>query len=60
MSETVEALDLPPTSVNNESRFGTPMNAGASMMRGADIGHFAERHGMPIPTIEELVAWRSR
>ena len=140
-SERVRALDLPPMSINNESRFGTPftvsieardgvstgvsaadrvttiraaiapdakpadlvrpghvfplcatpggvlarrghtegavdlasmaglmpaaalcelMNADGSMMRGADIERFAELHGMPILTIAELIAWRSR
>ncbi|MBG6220634.1 MULTISPECIES: 3,4-dihydroxy-2-butanone-4-phosphate synthase [unclassified Janthinobacterium] len=35
------------------------MNPDGSMMRGDDIERFAELHGMPILTIEELVAWRS-
>jgi len=36
------------------------MNPDGSMMRGDDIERFAELHGMPILTIEELVAWRQR
>jgi 3,4-dihydroxy 2-butanone 4-phosphate synthase len=35
------------------------MNPDGSMMRGDDIERFAELHGMPILTIEELVEWRS-
>ncbi|PLY48297.1 3,4-dihydroxy-2-butanone-4-phosphate synthase [Janthinobacterium sp. ROICE36] len=35
------------------------MNPDGSMMRGDAIERFAELHGMPILTIEELVAWRS-
>ena len=36
------------------------MNPDGSMMRGDDIERFAELHGMPILTIEEMVAWRNR
>ena len=36
------------------------MNPDGSMMRGDDIERFAELHGMPILTIEEMVAWRQR
>ncbi|CAM2907759.1 MULTISPECIES: 3,4-dihydroxy-2-butanone-4-phosphate synthase [Janthinobacterium] len=35
------------------------MNPDGTMMRGDDIERFAELHGMPILTIEELVEWRS-
>ncbi|WP_219114235.1 3,4-dihydroxy-2-butanone-4-phosphate synthase [Janthinobacterium sp. UMAB-56] len=35
------------------------MNPDGSMMRGDAIERFAELHGMPILTIEELVEWRS-
>ena len=34
------------------------MNPDGTMMRGDDIERFAELHGMPILTIEEMVAWR--
>jgi 3,4-dihydroxy 2-butanone 4-phosphate synthase len=36
------------------------MNPDGTMMRGDDIERFAELHGMPILTIEELVEWRSK
>lgn len=36
------------------------MNSDGSMMRGADIDAFAATHGMPILTIAEIIAWRSR
>ena len=36
------------------------MNPDGSMMRGADIDAFAATHGMPILTIAEIIAWRSR
>ncbi|MGK5050250.1 3,4-dihydroxy-2-butanone-4-phosphate synthase [Janthinobacterium sp. RB2P8] len=35
------------------------MNPDGTMMRGDAIERFAELHGMPILTIEELVEWRS-
>jgi 3,4-dihydroxy 2-butanone 4-phosphate synthase len=140
-ADAVRALDLPPMSVNNESRFGTPftvsiearegvstgvsaadrvatiraaiapdakpedlvrpghvfplsatpggvlarrghtegavdlatlaglrpaaalcelMNPDGSMMRGAVIEKFAKAHGMPILSIADIIAWRSR
>jgi 3,4-dihydroxy 2-butanone 4-phosphate synthase len=36
------------------------MNADGSMMRGEAIEQFAALHGMPILTIAEIIAWRSR
>ncbi|NRR29793.1 3,4-dihydroxy-2-butanone-4-phosphate synthase [Oxalobacteraceae bacterium] len=36
------------------------MNPDGTMMRGDDIERFAELHGMPILTIAEMIAWRSR
>jgi 3,4-dihydroxy 2-butanone 4-phosphate synthase len=36
------------------------MNPDGTMMRGADIERFAERHGMPILTTSELIAWRRK
>lgn len=36
------------------------MNEDGSMMRGEAIERFALKHGMPMLTIAELVAWRSR
>ncbi|KQW93817.1 3,4-dihydroxy-2-butanone 4-phosphate synthase [Massilia sp. Root418] len=36
------------------------MNPDGTMMRGGDIERFAELHGMPILTIAEMVAWRSK
>lgn len=36
------------------------MNADGTMMRGESIEHFAALHGMPILTIAEIIAWRSR
>ncbi|TFW16385.1 3,4-dihydroxy-2-butanone-4-phosphate synthase [Duganella callida] len=35
------------------------MNADGTMMRGADIERFAEKHQMPILTIAEMIAWRT-
>ncbi len=34
------------------------MNPDGTMMRGDDIEAFARRHGMPILTIAEMIAWR--
>jgi len=34
------------------------MNPDGTMMRGDAIEEFAQRHGMPILTIAELIAWR--
>jgi 3,4-dihydroxy 2-butanone 4-phosphate synthase len=36
------------------------MNADGTMMRGAQIEHFAAAHAMPILSIADLVAWRTR
>ncbi|MYM81489.1 3,4-dihydroxy-2-butanone-4-phosphate synthase [Duganella sp. FT50W] len=36
------------------------MNPDGTMMRGADIERFAELHRMPILTIAEMIAWRTR
>lgn len=36
------------------------MNADGTMMRGAQIDHFAAAHAMPILAIADLVAWRTR
>lgn len=36
------------------------MNPDGTMMRGDAIEHFAALHAMPILTIAELIAWRSR
>src|SRR5450830_1407677 len=36
------------------------MNPDGTMMRGDDIERFAELHGMPILTIEEMVEWRKK
>ena len=36
------------------------MNPDGSMMRGAEIDAFAATHGMPILSIADLIAWRSR
>ncbi|CDG83861.1 3,4-dihydroxy-2-butanone-4-phosphate synthase [Janthinobacterium agaricidamnosum] len=36
------------------------MNPDGTMMRGEDIERFAALHGMPILTIAEMIAWRSR
>jgi 3,4-dihydroxy 2-butanone 4-phosphate synthase len=36
------------------------MNEDGTMMRGAQIEHFAAAHAMPILAIADLVAWRTR
>ncbi|SMF98275.1 3,4-dihydroxy-2-butanone 4-phosphate synthase [Burkholderia singularis] len=36
------------------------MNPDGTMTRGADVERFAERHGLPMLTIAELVAFRAR
>ncbi|MBX9901929.1 MAG: 3,4-dihydroxy-2-butanone-4-phosphate synthase [Burkholderiaceae bacterium] len=36
------------------------MNPDGTMMRGAEIDTFAATHGMPILSIADLIAWRSR
>jgi 3,4-dihydroxy 2-butanone 4-phosphate synthase len=36
------------------------MNPDGTMMRGDDIDAFAALHGMPILTIAEMIAWRTR
>jgi 3,4-dihydroxy 2-butanone 4-phosphate synthase len=34
------------------------MNPDGSMARGADVERYAEQHGIPILTIEEIVRYR--
>ncbi|MBY4896008.1 3,4-dihydroxy-2-butanone-4-phosphate synthase [Cupriavidus sp. AU9028] len=36
------------------------MNPDGTMARGKDVTDFAERHGLPMLTIADLVAWRQR
>ena len=37
-----------------------PMNPDGSMMRGAELDAYAERHGLPQLTVAELVEWLER
>lgn len=37
---------------------GELVNTDGTMMRGTQLTDFAERHGLPFVTVEELIAWR--
>ncbi|MFO1285928.1 MAG: hypothetical protein U1F49_04940 [Rubrivivax sp.] len=39
---------------------GTGAGSDGTMARGAQIDAYAARHGLPLLSIEDLVAWRRR